>query len=168
MLDTLKSTGKSIGLEFNRAWETISEGWSELLNRSSNALTQFTRPAEATKEDKGSMPSMLPRWSILAGEVEESDKDIVVRVELPGLDKDDCEIVIDGNMLRLSGSKQFERDTDRSTYHLMERAYGTFERNIMLPRNVDIDKAQAHFKNGVLTVRLPKLAVDVSKSIRIM
>lgn len=111
--------------------------------------------------------SSFPRWSILAGEVEESDKDIVVRVEVPGLGKDDCEITIDGNMLRLSGSKQLERETDNSTYHLTERAYGTFQRTIVLPRSVDTDKAKASFKNGVLTVRLPKLGAGGSKSIQV-
>ena len=89
---------------------------------------------------------------------------MLVRIELPGMDKDDCQITIEGNTLHLSGEKRFERETSDSTYHVMERAYGSFQRAIPLPRNVNIDKAQASFKNGVLTVRLPKEGKDQTKS----
>jgi len=167
MLDSLKTTGKSIGREINRAWESISEGWRELLSRSGDAITHFTRPKAEENDNEEGLPAMFPRWSILASEVEESAKDIGVRVEVPGLNKDDCNITIDGNMLRLSGSKQLERETSNSTYHLMERAYGTFQRTIVLPRNVDTDNAKANFKNGVLTVRLPKVGSEHSRSIQV-
>ena len=71
---------------------------------------------------------------MLAGEVEETDKEIVVRVEAPGMEKEDCRITIDGNLLYLSGEKHYRRETSDSTYHVMERAYGAFQRNIPLPR----------------------------------
>ena len=169
MLDALKTTSKSIGRELNRAWESLAEGWHELLNRSGSALTPFVHPkADETspaKEGDSGVPASFPRWSLLAGEVEESLKDIVVRIEVPGLDKADCDIRIEGNRLHLTGSKQIERETGDSRYHLSERAYGSFQRSIGLPRNVDTAKAQASFKNGVLTVRLPKLGADRAKSI---
>jgi HSP20 family protein len=60
-------------------------------------------------------------------------------------------------MLYLKGEKRFERATDDSTYYMMERAYGWFERAIPLPCEVAGDKAEASYKNGVLTVQLPKL-----------
>lgn len=164
MLNSLQQTGKNIGQKINRAWENLSEGWHELLSRSSDALTHFTRHKEDA-EPAGSALATFPRWSLLAGELEETPKDVLVRVELPGLEKDDCRIVIEGNMLHLSGEKRFERETDDSTYHVMERAYGAFQRSIVLPRNVNIDRAQASFKNGVLTVRLPKEGGDSVKSI---
>ena len=167
MLDSLRTTGRSIGREFTRAWESVAEGWSELLSRSGNALTHFTHPRNGQRAESEDIGTAFPRWSILAGEVEESDHDIVVRLEVPGLNKEDCDITIDGNILRLSGSKQRERETDTSTYHLMECAYGTFERTIVLPRNVDTDAAKARFKNGVLIVRLPKLEVDRFRSIQV-
>lgn len=91
--------------------------------------------------------------------------DIVVRVEALGMDKDDCRITIEGNLLHLSGEKHFERETHDSTYHVMERAYGAFQRTIPLPRDVNIDKAEARYKNGVLTVRLPKEGSGNAKSI---
>ena len=166
VLESLKHTGKTIGQEVSRAWEGLSDGWRELLSRSSNALTKFSRGKDDGHEASGPLVE-LPRWSLLAGEMEETHKDVLVRVELPGLEKDDCQIVIEGNTLYLSGEKRFERETDDSTYHVMERAYGAFQRAIPLPRNVNIDKAQATFKNGVLTVRLPKEGGNGTKAIHV-
>ena len=59
------------------------------------------------------------------------------------MEKEDCRITIENNMLYLSGEKRFERERYESTYHIMERAYGTFQRTIPLRRNVDTDKAEA-------------------------
>ena len=170
MLNTLKQAGKNIGREINRAWENLSEGWRELLTRSSEALTHFKRNNGAGDQVETSHSGALatfPRWSLLAGEVEETGKDVVVRVELPGMDKDDCSITIEGNTLYIAGEKLFESETIDSTYHIMERAYGAFQRAIPLPRNVDIDSAEAGFKNGVLTIRLPKVGADTAKTIRV-
>ena len=90
-----------------------------------------------------------------------------MRFELPGMDKSDCTIQIEGNVLHLTGEKRFERDTSDSTYHVMERAYGAFQRSIALPRNVNVERAEASFKNGVLTVRLPKEGGDTGKAIAV-
>ncbi len=166
MLDSLKQAGKNIGREINRAWENLSEGWRELLSRSSDSLTHFSRDKDEEQKESSALAT-FPRWSLLAGEVEETDKELIVRVEVPGMDKDDCRITIEGNMLYLSGEKRFERETHESTYHVMERAYGSFQRAIPLPGNVDIDQAAASYKNGVLTVRLPKTGAASGKSITI-
>lgn len=163
MLDSLKQAGKHIGRELTRAWENLSEGWRELLSRGGESLTHFSHAKEAATPESGALapslvtsPANFPRWSLLAGEVEETAKEIVVRVEVPGMDKSDCHISIEGNTLYVSGEKRFERETHDSTYHVMERAYGAFQRAIPLPGNVDIDQAEANYKKGVLTVRLPK------------
>jgi len=164
MLDTLKQAGKNIGRELGRTWENLSEGWRELLSRSSDALTHFTHGKDEARPESGALAT-FPRWSLLAGEVEETGKEIVVRVEMPGMEKEDCRIAIEGNMLYLSGEKRFQRDDVGSTYHVMERAYGSFQRAIPLPRNVDTDKADASYKNGVLTIRMPKTASATARII---
>lgn len=163
MLDTLKQAGMNVGREIGRAWENLSEGWRELLSRSSNALTHYTRGKEAT----GGELTGFPRWALLAGDVEETTNDILVRVELPGLDKEDCHISIEGNVLYMSGEKRIERESGDSTYHVMERAYGSFQRTIPLPRNIDAQRAEANFRNGVLTVRVPKSAVTSGTTVKI-
>lgn len=167
MLDSLKQAGKNISRELGRAWESLSEGWHELLSRSSDALTHFSRNNKHGTQHDVSALATFPRWSLLAGEVEETDKDIVVRVEMPGMEKEDCRITIEDNLLYLSGEKRFEREAGNSTYHIMERAYGSFQRTIPLPRNVDINRAEANYKNGVLSIRLPKVAGESGKTITV-
>lgn len=155
MFDGLKKVGKDIGRELNRAWENLSEGWREVLSRSGNALTHFAKGKEAGEAGGGALAT-FPNWSLLAGEVMETDKEIVVRLEVPGMEKEDCDITLEGNTLYVSGEKRFQREADEGRYHVMERAYGSFQRMIPLPQNVDIEQADASYMNGVLTVRLPK------------
>jgi HSP20 family protein len=170
MLDTLKQAGKHIGRGLSRTLENISEGWRELVHHSSDALTRFTRREDEDKEKQGPVSTFpaFRNWSLLAGDVEETDKEIMVRVELPGMQKEDCEITVEGNILYVRGEKRFERARQDSTYHIMERAYGTFERAIPLPRNVDADKAEASYTNGVLTIRVPKSGAEAGRMIPVL
>lgn len=135
-----------------RAWESLAEGWRELLTRSSGAITHFgaegARKAEATTE--------FPRWSLLAAETWETAQSIVIRVEIPGMNKDDLVIDIHGSVLRIRGEKHLGADERGRRYHLMERAYGKFERSIPLPHGVDADRAEVSYRDGVVAVILPK------------
>lgn len=144
----------------------MSEGWRELLSSSSDALTHFSRNKVDAQEGNGALAT-FPRWSLLAGEVEETEKDILVRVEVPGIEKKDCRITIEDNVLYVSGEKRYERESHGSTYHVMERAYGSFQRTIPLPRNVDADNAEASYRNGVLSIRLPKSDGDNIRNVRV-
>ena len=165
MLDNLKETGKSIGHEISRAWDLLSDGWREVFNRSSNALTHFRGNHEAATPAGGGPLLSYPRWSLLAGEVEEAGNEFIVRLEVPGMDKENCQVRIEGNQLILSGEKQQERISETSSYHVMERAYGAFQRVIPLPGSVLAEQAEASYKNGVLTVRLPKREAGPTKTI---
>jgi HSP20 family protein len=155
MLESLQQFGKEIGRELARTWELLSDGWRELLSRSSNALTHYQR-----KDEPGGRPAAAedhaPSWSVVAGDVMDDGRDIVVRVELPGVNRDDCEIVVDGSTLYIRGEKRHEMDYVGSAYHLRQCAYGVFQRAIALPHNVDASRADATYRNGVLTVKLPK------------
>jgi HSP20 family protein len=164
MLDSLKQAGKNIGREFGRTWDNLSEGWRELLRRSSDALTHFSRNKEEASPERGTLAT-FPRWSLLVGEVEETAKKIVVRVEVPGMEKEDCRITIEDDVLYVSGEKRSEREAHDSTYNVMERAYGSFQRTVPLPRNVDEDQAKATYKNGVLNIHLPKVVGENSRTI---
>lgn len=166
MLDSLKVAGRTIGQEIGRAWEAVADGWRELFSRSSDALTHFSHTKEVSPPAGTSFAS-YPQWSLLAGEVEETEQEIVVRLELPGMEREDCEVRIEGRRLILSGEKRFERVSEESAFHVMERAYGAFQRIVPLPGNVVEDKAEATYHNGVLSVRLPKMASDPSHSIRV-
>ena len=98
----------------------------------------------------------FPRWGLLAGDVKETGKSIVVQVEIPGVEREDCDVWVDGNTLFIRGEKRLDREHVGDTYYAMERAYGSFQRAIPLPRNIDSDAAKASYRNGVLTVEIPK------------
>lgn len=87
-------------------------------------------------------------------EVSERDKDVRVTAELPGLEEKDIELRVEDNVLILSGEKRHEVDDEER--HYSERFYGRFERRLALPADVDDDRAEAKFRNGLLTVTLPK------------
>src|SRR5919107_1211227 len=114
----------------------------------------------------GNTPSLLggmPAWPSV--EVVQSDQDIRVSAELPGLDEKDVEVLVDNDVLTLRGEKRAEtQDQER---RFSERYYGRFERVIPLPFAVEEDKAEASFHNGVLTVTLPKSAKAEDKAKRI-
>ena len=88
----------------------------------------------------------------------ETDKDIRITAELPGLDEKDVELALEDGVLTLRGEKRSEVDDKDRGYS--ERSYGRFERRIALPNGIEADKAKATFRNGVLTVTLPKSAAS--------
>jgi len=90
-----------------------------------------------------------------------------VRVDVPGMQKEDFNTSIEENILYLNGETRYARESHDSTCHVMECPYASFQRSIPLPRNVDVDSAQASYRKGVLNIRLPKLVSDNSKSIRL-
>lgn len=154
MLESLQQFGKEIGRDLARTWEHLSEGWRELLSRSSNALTRYTRP-KASREPE-SDEAGAPSWGILAGDVSDDGKNIVVRVELPGVERDDCEVVVDGSTLYIRGEKRHETEHVGGSYYVRQCAYGSFQRVVALPHPVDAERADATYRNGVLTVKIPK------------
>lgn len=166
MLESLKQSGRDLGHSINRVWKNSADGWRDLVHRSSDALTHFTH-AKDDKADERKWLDGFPQWGLLASEIEETDKEVLVRMEVPGMSREDCTITTEGNLLCLTGEKHSERESVGSTYRMKERAYGSFQRYIPLPRYVDVAKAHASCKNGVLTVRMPKIADKVPKPIHI-
>ena len=135
-----------------RAWESLTEGWRELLTRNNGALTHFgteAQPASGAAQD-------FPSWSLLAAETWETALSVVIRVEIPGMERDDLTVDVHETMVRVRGERHSGNGEERH-YHLMERAYGYFERSIPLPRGVDAQHAEVSYREGVLTVILPKI-----------
>ncbi|MFQ5429299.1 MAG: Hsp20/alpha crystallin family protein [Phycisphaerae bacterium] len=97
----------------------------------------------------------------------ESDREVIVRAELPGIEPKDVELKVAGNMLTIRGEKTVEREEKARDYHYSERQYGSFHRCIQLPGSVDPDNVDATYKNGVLTVTLAKRPEALSKRIEV-
>jgi len=111
------------------------------------------------------MPSLLGRSGWPSIEAVETDKDVRVSAELPGMDEKDVEVLVDEDALTIRGEKKAE--TEDKERRFSERYYGRFERVIPLPLTVEQDKIEASFNNGVLTITLPKSAKAQEKAKRI-
>ncbi|MGA2023487.1 MAG: Hsp20/alpha crystallin family protein [Steroidobacteraceae bacterium] len=137
----------------SRAWEGLTEEWREVLERSAGALTHFVR---AAKQQGGGTKQDFPQWALLAGESWETAHSVIVQIEMPGMSKADIDVSIYPGGLRIRGEKRSAGDPRGRLYHLMERAFGRFERRLWLPHNIDTAKAEVSYQDGVITVIVPK------------
>ncbi len=90
-------------------------------------------------------------------DVLEDKDDIIVNVDLPGMGVDEIDLSISGNVLYISGERKRKVNREDENYHIIGRNYGKFGTNVKLPVTVDFDNIKATYKDGVLSVRLPKL-----------
>lgn len=102
-----------------------------------------------------------------AVDVRESDEAYVFTAELPGISKDAVEITVEDGILTLSGERRFNETDEEKNYRRIERAYGSFSRSFTLPTAVDPDHIEASFKDGLLTVNVPKAEVAKARKIAI-
>jgi HSP20 family protein len=102
-----------------------------------------------------------------AVDIAEDDNGYVVKVELPGVNREQVKITMQDNVLSIRGEKKAEKESRGSSYHRVERSYGAFERCFSLPSNVKSDTIDATFKDGILTVSLPKAEESKPKQIEV-
>ena len=100
-------------------------------------------------------------------DVYEEKDDIVVKAELPGMDKDNIEVNLTDHTLTIKGEKKKEEEVKEENYYRSERSYGSFLRTLELPKDVHADKVKASFKNGILEVRIPKTEEAKAKEIKV-
>lgn len=91
-------------------------------------------------------------------DVAEDENEVRITADVPGMEEKDIEVEFSNNFLTIRGEKRDERKEKKADYHLVERSYGSFQRTLALPDGLEEDKAKARFKNGVLTITLPKSA----------
>ena len=100
--------------------------------------------------------NFLPTSWMPAVDVVEKDDEYVAKLELPGVSKDDVKITLQDNILTVKGEKKEEQETKNSNYRRLERNYGSFQRSFTFPTSVKNDKVDAQYKDGILTISLPK------------
>lgn len=132
---------RDINHVFEDFWNRVENGW----NGRSNVVGMFGPSTDVT----------------------ETDKSVDVSVELPGMTEDDIDISLSSDAMTIRGEKKIEHEEERKGVYMSERSYGSFYRTVPLPAGVDTDKADATFKNGVLTISLPKTAEAQAKIKRI-
>jgi HSP20 family protein len=103
-----------------------------------------------------------------AVDIKETEKDIRVELELPGMKPEDVEITAENGVLSIRGEKRSERkEGEENRYHVVERAYGSFMRTFQLPQGIDEEQINAEFDNGILTLLVPKAALPQPRRIQI-
>jgi len=140
-------------------------------------LASFQKRMNDMFEDffRGSEEGPLASWRSLGGKAEfiprvdvtESDKELSVTAELPGMCEKDVEVSLDNNVLTIKGEKHEDREEKEQHRHYVERRYGSFYRSIPLPAEIDQEKIEASCNNGVLKISLPKKVLPGSQAKKI-
>lgn len=97
----------------------------------------------------------------------ETEDNITVKAELPGLSAKDVDITVEENALSIKGERKFSDEVKRENYHRIERHYGMFERTFPLPATIKEDQVKANFKDGVLEINLPKAEKSIPKRVKV-
>jgi HSP20 family protein len=132
-----------------------------LQQRLNRFLEEAFRPFGLLEE-----PISIAAWTPSC-DIYETDDEVVVKAEIPGVKKEDVKVSLQDNLLTLSGERKFEEETKKENYLRVERGYGAFSRSFTLPPYVDATKISAEFKDGLLEVKLPKSEQAKPKQVEI-
>ena len=136
---------ESLRQEMDRVFEDFTRGFGRF------PLSRNLFEAEPMLRYESSVGLSAP-----AVDVVEKENEFQITAELPGLDEKDIEVSVADDILTIRGEKKEEREEEAKNYHLSERRYGSFLRTFQLPAGIDVEKIAATFRNGVLTITLPK------------
>ena len=139
-------------------WDPF-RGMGDIQTEVNRLFDSFTgRPASPGAGDRMWLPAV---------DIEETKDDVVLSFDIPGVSEKDVQVSITGDLLTVKGERRFEREGSEGTYHRVERLYGKFERSVQLPMVVQTDKVKASYRDGVLTVKLPKAEEVKPRAIKI-
>jgi HSP20 family protein len=141
-------------------WPSESTAFSELNRMRSEMESLFGRLAESLPTSFG--PGVFPLINV----TEDNDR-LYVRAELPGVKADELEISATGNSLSIGGERKVAPESEATSYHRREREAGAFRRTITLPADIDSNRVEAHYNNGILAVTLPKAELAKPKQITV-
>jgi HSP20 family protein len=125
-------------------------------------LAPYHRSSLATDEEKMTVPEWAPAVDII-----EDEKEYLIKVELPEVQKDAVKVTVEGGTLTISGERKAEKEEKNRKFHRIERSYGRFERSFSVPDDAEDGKVNAEFKDGVLRVHLAKCEKARPKQIEV-
>lgn len=137
---------------------------SDILGMQREINHMFDRFFRGGVLDDAELPATT--WAPAVDLAEKNDA-YIAKVELPGVSKDDVKITLQDNVITIRGEKKDEKETNESNYHRVERSYGSFQRSFNLPSAVKGDKVDAQYKDGILTISLPKAEEAKHKQIEV-
>jgi HSP20 family protein len=137
-------------------WEPFA-GVDEMFNR--------MMPASFGRWPRFTLPSNIEKyeWTPSAN-ISETDKEFLIRAELPAVKKEDVRVTIDQGMITIEGERKQEKEDKSEKFHRVESFHGTFSRSFSLPENASTDEIRCESKDGVLTVHIPKTKVEATKA----
>ena len=144
----------------NSFWETVAEGWQRVRQSAAGALVRFmpsenaNLPPKSEVDDDFYLPSQ--GWTMIGADLYEDEKRLIVRLEIPGMQKEAFDLEVLEDTLVVSGEKRFEREHSQGRYRVLQCAYGSFRRVVPLPVRVLPGEASATYTDGVLKIDLPK------------
>jgi HSP20 family protein len=138
-------------------WDTYSglSGLQEQVNR-------LFESSVSRRADHSALTTWAP-----AVDVFETENELVVKADLPDVNEKDIDVRVENNMLTVRGERRFDEKTAKENYLRVERTYGTFSRSFSLPNTVNNEAIMADYKNGVLTVTLPKREESKPKQVKV-
>lgn len=144
-----------MAIERWRPFGTTVERWQPFRNVSDLQM-EMNRLFDSVFGQPGTMTAGERTWAPLC-DLWETKDDVVIAFELPGISEKDVNVSITGDLLTVRGERRWQQDVQKDeSYHRVERVYGKFERSVQLSIPVQADKVKASYRDGVLTVRLPK------------
>jgi HSP20 family protein len=126
---------------------------------------QMNRLFDSTFSNSGT-EAALTTWAP-AVDIYETENELVLKADLPDVNEKDLDVRVENNMLTVRGERKFENTVKEDKYLRVERSYGSFSRSFSLPSTVDTEKIHADYKNGVLSVQLPKRAESKPKQVKV-
>jgi HSP20 family protein len=138
--------------------------WNPVRDLASLEVDRLSRMFEAAFTGE---PISRGAWVPAVDIYETADRDVIVKVELPEMKREDIKVTFENDVLTLEGERKFVHDVDREQYHRVERGYGSFRRSFTLPNSVDAAHVQASYQDGVLTVTLPRREEARPKQIQV-
>jgi HSP20 family protein len=148
-------------------WEPLTSRWDpfkELEDMERRLSTWFGRPLRRREGEQEALT--VAEWSPLV-DIEESEKEYLIKAEVPEIKKEDMKIAVQDDVLSISGERKSEKEDKGKKYHRVERCYGSFVRSFTLPEDADGTKVTAEYKGGVLYLHLPKSEKAKPKAIEV-
>lgn len=134
--------------------------------RNSNSLQDhFNRLFESAYPNRSS-ESSVTTWAP-AVDIYETENELVLKADLPDINEKDLDIRIENSTLTVRGERKFEKQVNEDNYLRVERSYGSFSRSFTLPNTINTEAIRAEYKNGVLTVQMPKRAESKPKQVKV-
>jgi HSP20 family protein len=138
--------------------------WSPVRDLATLEVDRLNRMFEAAFSGE---PLSNGAWVPAIDVYETAEKDVVVKVDLPDVKREDIKVTFENNVLSIEGERKFDSDATREQYHRLERGYGAFRRSFSLPATVDAARVEAAYQDGVLTVKLPRREESRPRQIKV-